>query len=166
MRRDHVARVRLVVAEARALPVLHEAEAVRAIDRVEAAQLRAGPHKAEARIARDVVHARATGALLSRDERTVGERERAVRVAAAAVVRLQVARAKLESAEIVRRAKTVEAIVVEAARFVRGEPETITVDRSGANLAGIEVMLMIRKGQMQDDGIAKTAVEQFYSLVI
>ncbi|TAM08245.1 MAG: IS6 family transposase [Paraburkholderia sp.] len=100
-----------------------------------------------------------------------------------------------------------------------GEPETITVDKSGANLAalealngsretpikvrqnkylnniieqdhraikrivkpmmgfnnfrcariilaGIEVMHMIRKGQMQDDGIAKSAATQFYSLVM
>jgi transposase-like protein len=99
-----------------------------------------------------------------------------------------------------------------------GEPETITVDKSGANLAalealnaerstpikvrqnkylnniveqdhraikriikpmmgfkdfrcariilaGIELMHMIRKGQMHDDGFAKTAAEQFYSLV-
>jgi putative transposase len=100
-----------------------------------------------------------------------------------------------------------------------GEPETITVDKSGANLAalealnaerltpikvrqnkylnniveqdhraikriikpmmgfkdfrcariilaGIELMHMIRKGQMHDDGFAKTAAEQFRSLVI
>jgi putative transposase len=100
-----------------------------------------------------------------------------------------------------------------------GEPETITVDKRGANLAalealnaerstpikvrqnkylnniveqdhraikriikpmmgfkdfrcarsilaGIELMHMIRKGQMNDDGFAKTAAEQFYSLVI
>ena len=100
-----------------------------------------------------------------------------------------------------------------------GEPETITVDKSGANLAalealnaerstpikvrqnkylnniveqdhraikpiikpmmgfkdfrcariilaGIELMHMIRKGQMHDDGFAKTAAEQVYSLVI
>jgi putative transposase len=100
-----------------------------------------------------------------------------------------------------------------------GEPETITVDKSGANLAalealnaerstpikvrqnkylnniveqdhraikriikpmmgfkdfrcariilaGIELMHMIRKGQMHDDGFAKTAAGQFYSLVI
>jgi transposase-like protein len=33
-------------------------------------------------------------------------------------------------------------------------------------LAGIEVMHMIRKGQMQDDGVAKTEPEQFYSLII
>jgi putative transposase len=99
-----------------------------------------------------------------------------------------------------------------------GEPETITVDKSGANLAalealnaerstsikvrqnkylnniveqdhrvikriikpmmgfrdfrcariilaGIELMHMIRKGQMHDDGFAKTAAEQFYLLV-
>ena len=99
------------------------------------------------------------------------------------------------------------------------EPETITVDKSGANLAalealnaerkrpikirqnkylnnvieqdhrvikrvikpmmgfksfrcariilsGIEVMHMIRKGQMQHDGDTRTAPEQFYSLVI
>ena len=32
-------------------------------------------------------------------------------------------------------------------------------------LAGIELMHMIRKGQMHDDGFAKTAAEQFYSLV-
>jgi transposase-like protein len=100
-----------------------------------------------------------------------------------------------------------------------GEPETITVDKSGANLAalqainaeretpirirqvkylnniveqdhraikritrpmmgfkdfrcariilsGIEVMHMIRKGQMKDARIQRTAAEQFYSLVI
>ena len=100
-----------------------------------------------------------------------------------------------------------------------GEPETITVDKSGANLAalqalnaereipikirqnkylnnlveqdhraikriikpmmgfkrfccariilaGIEVMHMIRKGQMQDDGITKTAAEKFYFLAM
>ena len=100
-----------------------------------------------------------------------------------------------------------------------GEPETITVDKSGANLAalealnaerstpikvrqnkylnniveqdhraikrivkpmmgfkdfrcariilaGIELMHMIRKGQMHDDDFAKTAAEQFYSLVV
>ena len=99
-----------------------------------------------------------------------------------------------------------------------GEPETITMDKSGANLAalealnaerstpikvrqnkylnniveqdhraikriikpmmgfkdfrcariilaGIELMHMIRKGQMHDDGFAKTAAEQFYLLV-
>lgn len=33
-------------------------------------------------------------------------------------------------------------------------------------LAGIELMHMIRKGQMHDDGFAKTAAEQFYSLVM
>jgi putative transposase len=100
-----------------------------------------------------------------------------------------------------------------------GDPETVTIDKSGANLAalealnagrdtpivihqnkylnniieqdhraikrrtrpmlgfksfrcarillsGIEVMHMIRKGQMKEDGIAKSAAEQFYSLVI
>jgi putative transposase len=100
-----------------------------------------------------------------------------------------------------------------------GEPETVTIDKSGANLAaleainadretpikvrqtkylnniieqdhraikrrtrpmlgfgnfrcarillsGIEVMHMIKKGQMNDDGVARTAAEQFYSLVI
>jgi putative transposase len=100
-----------------------------------------------------------------------------------------------------------------------GEPETITVDKSGANLAalealnaerstptkvrqneylnniveqdhraikriikpmmgfkdfrcariildGIELMHTIRKGQMHDDGFAKTAAEQFYSPVV
>ncbi len=100
-----------------------------------------------------------------------------------------------------------------------GEPETITVDKSGANLAalqainaeretpikirqvkylnniveqdhraikritrpmmgfkdfrcariilsGIEAMHMIRKGQMQDAGIQRTAAEKFYSLVM
>lgn len=31
-------------------------------------------------------------------------------------------------------------------------------------LAGIEVMRMIRKGQMCDDGIARTTAGQFYSL--
>ena len=33
-------------------------------------------------------------------------------------------------------------------------------------LSGIEVMHMIRKGQMHDDGLARTAAEHFYSLVI
>ena len=33
-------------------------------------------------------------------------------------------------------------------------------------LAGIELMHMIRKGQMHDDGFAETAAEQFYSLVV
>src|ERR1700733_6438038 len=33
-------------------------------------------------------------------------------------------------------------------------------------LAGIELMHMIRKGQMHDDGFAKIAAEQFYSLVV
>jgi putative transposase len=33
-------------------------------------------------------------------------------------------------------------------------------------LAGIEVMHMIRKGQMRDDGIARNPVEQFYSIVM
>ena len=100
-----------------------------------------------------------------------------------------------------------------------GEPETITVDKSGANLAalealnagrptpikvrqnkylnniveqdhraikriikpmmgfkdfrcariilaGIEVMHMIRKGQMHDEGVAATVAEQFYSLAM
>ncbi|MGF6870927.1 putative transposase [Paraburkholderia sp. MM5477-R1] len=100
-----------------------------------------------------------------------------------------------------------------------GEPQTITVDKSGANLAalhainaeretpikirqvkylnniveqdhraikriikpmmgfkdfrcasiilsGIEVMHMIRKGQMKDAGIQRTGAEQFYSLII
>jgi transposase-like protein len=31
-------------------------------------------------------------------------------------------------------------------------------------LSGIEIMHMIRKGQMRDDGIAVTAADQFYSL--
>ncbi|ANB77553.1 hypothetical protein AYM40_28220 [Paraburkholderia phytofirmans OLGA172] len=100
-----------------------------------------------------------------------------------------------------------------------GEPETVTIDESGANLAsleainaereiptsirqtkylnniierdhraikrrtrpmlgfknfrgarillsGIEVTHMIRKGQMKDDGVARTAAEQFYLLEI
>ncbi|OAJ56456.1 integrase [Paraburkholderia ginsengiterrae] len=100
-----------------------------------------------------------------------------------------------------------------------GEPETVTIDKSGVNLAalesinaeretpikirqtkylnniieqdhraikrrtrpmlgfknfrcariilsGIEVMHMIRKGQMQDHGVARTAAEQFYFLAI
>ncbi|WP_143327183.1 IS6 family transposase [Paraburkholderia hospita] len=100
-----------------------------------------------------------------------------------------------------------------------GEPETITVDKSGANLAalealnadrptpikvrqskylnnvveqdhraikriikpmmgfkdfrctriiltGIEIMHMIRKGQMRNDGIARSPAEQFYSIVM
>ncbi len=33
-------------------------------------------------------------------------------------------------------------------------------------LSGIEIVHMIRKGQMCDDGIASTAAEQFYSLAI
>ncbi|MGF6870929.1 transposase-like protein [Paraburkholderia sp. MM5477-R1] len=33
-------------------------------------------------------------------------------------------------------------------------------------LSGIEVMHMIRKGQMQHDGDTGTAAEQFYSLVM
>jgi len=33
-------------------------------------------------------------------------------------------------------------------------------------LSGIETMDMIRKGQMKVDGIARTAAEQFYSLVM
>jgi putative transposase len=33
-------------------------------------------------------------------------------------------------------------------------------------LAGIELMHMICKGQMHDDGVAKNATEQFYSLVV
>ena len=33
-------------------------------------------------------------------------------------------------------------------------------------LAGIELMHMIRKEQMHDDGFSKTATEQFYSLVM
>lgn len=33
-------------------------------------------------------------------------------------------------------------------------------------LSGIEVMYMIRKGQMQNEGGTKTAAEQFYSLVV
>jgi hypothetical protein len=32
-------------------------------------------------------------------------------------------------------------------------------------LSGIETMLMIRKGQMKADGVARNAAEQFYSLV-
>jgi transposase-like protein len=69
-----------------------------------------------------------------------------------------------------------------------GAPETVTMDKSGANLAalqaikrrirpmmgfkdfrcariilsGIETMHMIRKGQMKADGIARAAAEQFY----
>jgi transposase-like protein len=33
-------------------------------------------------------------------------------------------------------------------------------------LAGIEVMHMIRKGQMRDDGISQNPAEQFYSIVM
>ena len=33
-------------------------------------------------------------------------------------------------------------------------------------LSGIEIAHMIRKGQMCDDGVASTAAEQFYSLVM
>jgi putative transposase len=57
-----------------------------------------------------------------------------------------------------------------------GAPETVTVDRSGASLAfrctriilsGIELMHMIRKGQMQvQEGTHPSAAAQFYSLVI
>jgi putative transposase len=32
-------------------------------------------------------------------------------------------------------------------------------------LSGIETMHMIRKGQMADDGVTRTAVAQFYSLM-
>src|ERR1700710_2201507 len=116
------------------------------------------------------------------------------------------------------RDKAAERRYFEKAIDQNGEPETITVDKSGANLAalealnaerstpikvrqnkylnniveqdhraikriikpmmgfkdfrcariilaGIELMHMIRKGQMHDDGFAKTAAEQFYSLV-
>ncbi|CAB3788903.1 hypothetical protein LMG28614_02784 [Paraburkholderia ultramafica] len=34
------------------------------------------------------------------------------------------------------------------------------------NLSGTEVMHMIRKGQMKDAGIQRTAAEKFYSMVI
>jgi putative transposase len=33
-------------------------------------------------------------------------------------------------------------------------------------LSGIETMHMIRSGQMKADGVARTAAEQFYSLVM
>ena len=33
-------------------------------------------------------------------------------------------------------------------------------------LSGIEVMNMIRKGQMKDDGVARTVAAQFYSLIV
>ncbi len=33
-------------------------------------------------------------------------------------------------------------------------------------LSGIETIHMIRKGQMKADGVARTAAEQFYSLVM
>lgn len=33
-------------------------------------------------------------------------------------------------------------------------------------LSGIEIMYMIRKGQMRDDGVASTAAGQFYSLTM
>ncbi|MEX3639708.1 DDE-type integrase/transposase/recombinase [Paraburkholderia sp. BR14320] len=33
-------------------------------------------------------------------------------------------------------------------------------------VSGIEIAHMIRKGQMYDDGVASTAAEQFYSLVM
>jgi putative transposase len=33
-------------------------------------------------------------------------------------------------------------------------------------LSGIEVMHMIRKAQMRDDGVARTAAQQFYSIVM
>ncbi len=72
-----------------------------------------------------------------------------------------------------------------------GAPETVTMDKSGANLAalqaikrrirlmmgsenfrcariilsGIETIHMIRKGQMKDDGVTRTAAAQFYSLM-
>ncbi len=32
-------------------------------------------------------------------------------------------------------------------------------------LSGIDVMNMIRKGQMKDDGVAQTVATQFYSLM-
>ena len=73
-----------------------------------------------------------------------------------------------------------------------GAPETVTMDKSGANLAalqaikrrirlmmgsenfrcariilsGIETIHMIRKGQMKDDGVTRTAAAQFYSLMM
>jgi hypothetical protein len=34
------------------------------------------------------------------------------------------------------------------------------------SLAGIEVMHIIRKGQMHDDRVAATAAEQFYSIAM
>ncbi|MGF6597201.1 hypothetical protein P3T23_001918 [Paraburkholderia sp. GAS448] len=33
-------------------------------------------------------------------------------------------------------------------------------------LSGIEVMNMIRKGQMKHDGVAQTVATQFYSLMV
>ncbi len=33
-------------------------------------------------------------------------------------------------------------------------------------LSGIEIMHMIRKGQMRHDGVAKTVADQFYSLAM
>ena len=33
-------------------------------------------------------------------------------------------------------------------------------------LTGIEIMHMIRKGQMRNDGIARSPAEQFYSIVM
>jgi hypothetical protein len=44
-----------------------------------------------------------------------------------------------------------------------GTPETITVDKSGANKAGIEIMHMVRKGQLRATGKLRPA-QQFYSL--
>ncbi|MHB8177936.1 MAG: IS6 family transposase [Vulcanimicrobiaceae bacterium] len=46
-----------------------------------------------------------------------------------------------------------------------GLPESITSDKSGANTAGIELMHMLRKGQMRSNaGSTLSAVQQFYSL--
>ncbi|WP_407670873.1 IS6 family transposase [Paraburkholderia franconis] len=120
-----------------------------------------------------------------------------------------------------RRDKTAARRYFEKAIGRNGEPETVTIDKSGANraalealnaerergtpiqirqvkylnnrveqdhraikriirpmmgfkdfrcariiLSGIEVMHMIRKEQMKDDGIARTVADQFYSLVM
>jgi putative transposase len=38
--------------------------------------------------------------------------------------------------------------------------------RAPINLAGIELMHMIRKGQMNDDDVDRTVAAQFYSLTM
>jgi putative transposase len=46
------------------------------------------------------------------------------------------------------------------------EVDHSSVRRARIILAGIELMHVIRKGQMHDNGIAETVAKQFYSLII